>query len=103
MNPLERKKLSSRMADRIFIAVLILKLTALALFSSNSQNHLFLPFVDHSVSSFANPWQFFYELSFGLDFPFSSFMLSQKTLLSSWSKSVYQDQDVVLTLLLIML
>lgn len=47
----------------------------MTLFSSGYQDRLFVPFVSHFLSSFDNPWQFFYETQSRVEFPYHPVML----------------------------
>ncbi|HNR86819.1 MAG TPA: hypothetical protein PKM65_00595 [Spirochaetota bacterium] len=58
------------------IAVAVIgKVVLLALFSSDYQNQLFIPFVDYFVKHGGNPWQHFYEVNPGVEFPYPPIML----------------------------
>ncbi len=59
---------------KFFWAVLILKAAALLLFSSDYQNRLFVPFIDHFLTNLDNPWQYFYKLQID-KFPYPPLML----------------------------
>jgi len=65
-----------RVLDLGFVCVLVVKLLALVLFSSDYQNKLFMPFVSHFLSNFDNPWNYFYQNpQEGVEFPYSPVML----------------------------
>ncbi|MBI5196131.1 MAG: uridine kinase [Nitrospirae bacterium] len=59
-----------------FIIVFFFKLVLLLIFSSDFQNKLFMPFVQHFLANGGNPWQYFYETSNKPDiFPYHPLML----------------------------
>jgi len=53
----------------------IIKLLLLIYFSSDYQNKLFIPFVKHFISNFDNPYQYFYNHSLQVEFPYPPAML----------------------------
>lgn len=58
-----------------FAAVLAVKLVLLCLFSSDYQNRLFIPFVEHFVRNFDNSWDYFYRNDLPVEFPYPPLML----------------------------
>jgi uridine kinase len=61
---------------QLFWAILAVKISALVLFSSDYQTKLFVPFIEHYLSHFDNPWQYFYlHPEEGVEFPYSAGML----------------------------
>src|SRR3989338_7283880 len=60
--------------NKVFFGILIVKFFCLLFFSSNYQNQLFAPFVEHWLANFDNPWQHFY-LTQADKFPYPPLML----------------------------
>ncbi|MEO5357669.1 MAG: hypothetical protein H7844_10275 [Nitrospirae bacterium YQR-1] len=58
----------------IFFFVLLMKFILMVLFTSDYQRVLFMPFVDHFVTYFDNPWQFYYKIQQD-KFPYPPLML----------------------------
>ncbi|MBL7196562.1 MAG: uridine kinase [Candidatus Omnitrophica bacterium] len=73
-NEPDKNNQSSRFYLKIFLVVLFLKLIAIAVFSSDYQNKLFIPFIEHFLSNFDNPWQYFYQIQAD-KFPYPPLML----------------------------
>jgi uridine kinase len=61
--------------NRLFLTVVVLKIILLAVFSSGYKDLLFVPFVDFFVSTWNNPWQYFYENKLPSSFPYPALML----------------------------
>ena len=59
----------------LFFSAFLIKFIFLALFSSNYQNQLFIPFVKHFLTILDNPWEYFYQIKSLIDFPYHPFML----------------------------
>ena len=57
------------------IFVSILKIIVGSLFASQDARVLLMPFVDHFVTNFDNPWQYFYNLEKLNIFPYGPVML----------------------------
>ena len=55
--------------------VLLFKIVLLGMFSSDYQNHLFIPFVSHFVTLWDNPWQYVWQHQLPLQFPYHPLML----------------------------
>ena len=72
---LRTKKDYQKKNTLIFACILCAKIFALAFFSSNYQNDLFIPFVKHFLNNFDNPWGHFYQNPAGIEFPYSPVML----------------------------
>ncbi len=60
---------------RIIVVSIFIKLLLLIFFSSDYQNHLFIPFVKHFVNNFDNPWSYFYNTHSSVEFPYNPLML----------------------------
>ena len=59
-----------------FAVVFCLKIFLLLFFSSDFKDKLFMPFINHFLKEFDNPWQYFYETYQKLDvFPYPPLML----------------------------
>lgn len=58
-----------------FLAIFFIKIILLFLFSSDYMLKLFIPFVEHFLSNFDNPWQYFYNNPAGVEFPYCPLML----------------------------
>jgi len=58
-----------------FVVLLAFKLFLLAAFSSDYQDKLFLPFVQHFLTFFDNPYQYIYGHSLKVEFPYPPVML----------------------------
>ncbi len=59
-----------------FVAVTILKMIVMVVFSSGYMNQLFVPFVSHFVGHFDNAWDYFYQTTSQRDqFPYQPLML----------------------------
>lgn len=58
----------------IFIVIIFIKLFFLLFFSSDYQNKLFVPFIEHFLANLDNPWQYFYSLAAD-KFPYPPLML----------------------------
>jgi uridine kinase len=61
--------------NRLFLTITAFKLVLLALFSSGYKDLLFVPFVDYFVSTWNNPWQYYYENELPSSFPYPALML----------------------------
>lgn len=60
----------------LFAAAVVVKLVLMSLFSSGFEDELFLPFVHHFLSTFDDPWSYFYQQNVHLDaFPYQPLML----------------------------
>ena len=59
----------------LFWSLLVFKILLASLFSSDYQNKLFIPFINHYLYKFDNPWQYFYENPTGAEFPYSPVMM----------------------------
>lgn len=59
---------------KAFLFIVLLKLVLGILFSSGYENSLFVPFVEHFMAHFDNPWQYFYKIQID-KFPYPPFML----------------------------
>lgn len=66
--------MSSAQIRKIFVFVLFLKIALMALFSSDYQNRLFIPFIQHFLADLDNPWQYFYKMQVD-KFPYPPLML----------------------------
>jgi hypothetical protein len=83
-----------------FLAILCLKIALLILFSSDYVQKLFIPFIEHFLSNFDNPWQYFYKNPTGAEFPYSPLMLYVLSFfyLPCWASGLTCLQHVVLKL-----
>lgn len=61
--------------NRWLLVIFLLKVVLLFLFSSDYVFKLFIPFVEHFLSNFDNPWQYFYTHASWVEFPYNPFML----------------------------
>ncbi|MCA9400532.1 MAG: hypothetical protein KC713_02820 [Candidatus Omnitrophica bacterium] len=61
--------------SKMFWGIVVFKCILMALFSSNYQNELFVPFVTHFLQQGGNPWDYFYYQPTGVEFPYSPVML----------------------------
>lgn len=60
----------------LFIAIIILKIVLLSVFSSEFNDALFYPFVNSFIQNTTNPWQYYFQNNLPLDaFPFHPLML----------------------------
>lgn len=59
---------------KLFSAVVLIKFILLVLFSSDYQNKLFIPFIQHFLTNPGNPWQYFYKIQVD-KFPYPPLML----------------------------
>lgn len=59
----------------LFITMLIIKLIFMGIFSSEYQDELFFPFVNHFISNFDNPWDWVYRNKLSYEFPYHPLML----------------------------
>jgi hypothetical protein len=57
------------------IFVSILKIIVGSIFASEDARMLLIPFVDHFVNNFDNPWQYFFDLNKLNIFPYGPVML----------------------------
>ncbi|MBI5417183.1 uridine kinase [Candidatus Poribacteria bacterium] len=57
------------------VLISIVKIYLLLFFSSDYQNKLFIPFLNHYLSNFNNPWEYFYNNPTGAEFPYHPIML----------------------------
>lgn len=78
------KKLRESVINRIrrfgkfeyFIFCIVgIKLLAMGLFSSDYQNLMFIPFVDHFITYFDNPWEYYFNNDLLRSFPYPPLML----------------------------
>ncbi|MEK3911519.1 uridine kinase [Paenibacillus sp. FSL H7-0331] len=60
---------------KIFVSIILIKLILICSFSSDYQDKLFIPFVDHFIHFFDNPWQYFFENNLPKSFPYPPLML----------------------------
>ena len=59
-----------------FALVVFAKVLLMVLFSSGYMNQLFVPFVQHFISHFDNPWDFYFQTTTQRDqFPYQPLML----------------------------
>lgn len=58
-----------------FAGVFAVKIVLLCLFSSDYQNRLFMPFVEHFVRQFDNSWEYFFRNNLPVEFPYPPLML----------------------------
>lgn len=61
--------------DRVTFYIVGLKLILTSFFSSDYQDKLFIPFVEHFLSNLDNPWQYYYQNPVGVEFPYHPLML----------------------------
>ncbi|WP_041853996.1 hypothetical protein [Thermobacillus composti] len=61
--------------SRLFLFIVALKLALLAIFSSGYKDLLFVPFVNFFISTWENPWQYFYDNHLPNSFPYPALML----------------------------
>jgi len=59
---------------RLLALIASIKIILLVLFSSDYQNKLFIPFIEHFISNLDNPWQYFYDKQVD-KFPYPPLML----------------------------
>ena len=59
----------------ITLFAILLKIVLAGLFSSDYQEKIFIPFVDHFINNFGNPWQHYYIENREVAFPFFPLML----------------------------
>lgn len=59
---------------RWLFIIFVIKILLLLFFSSNYQNQLFIPFVEHFLSNLDNPWQYFFDKQVD-KFPYPPLML----------------------------
>lgn len=77
--------------------VVLLKIVLMTLFSSDYENKLFLPFVEHYLNNFDNPWDYFYQTSErGDEFPYQPLMLYVLSVACFPLKLMSAWQDVLL-------
>lgn len=55
----------------LFIISIVIKFFFLVIFSSEFLSKFFLPFVDHFATHGDNPWQHFWQLGTGIEFPYN--------------------------------
>lgn len=58
-----------------FLIVLLLKIVLLGAFSSDYQDRLFIPFVEHFVANLDNPWEYVSRHAIPVEFPYPPLML----------------------------
>jgi len=76
----------------LVLAVFLIKMVFAILFSSDYQNILFLPFVEHFISNFDSPWQFAFENKLNTDFPYQPLMLYIYSFFLFPFKTFFQNQ-----------
>lgn len=69
-----KNNFSSKFYIKVFISIIFVKLILMAIFSSDYQNRLFIPFVDYFLSNLNNPWEYFYQIQMD-KFPYPPLML----------------------------
>ncbi|MDQ1911641.1 hypothetical protein RAC89_14620 [Paenibacillus sp. GD4] len=67
--------MQSIIKNRFFLFIVITKLVVMALFSSDYQDKLFVPFVHTFLTSFDNPWEYYYVNNLPKSFPYPPLML----------------------------
>jgi uridine kinase len=75
MNLAWSKESDKALSRNITYSLIAVKVILMALFSSDYQDRLFLPFIQHFLSGDLNPWQYFYENPSSVEFPYHPVML----------------------------
>ena len=57
------------------ILISLFKILMGSFFASGDTHTWFIPFVDHFVTNFDNPWQYFYSIGETMVFPYGPIML----------------------------
>lgn len=83
----------------LFILILVIKFLCLGLFSSDYQNLLFIPFVNHFVEFHDNPWQWAYQTNSSLEFPYHPLMLYVFSIGAYFIKILHTDNVFITNIL----
>ena len=75
MDVVKTLKIDSKNIKFLLLILIFIKLILLGLFSSHYQTDLFIPFTNHFINNFDNPWEWAYSTSSGIEFPYHPLML----------------------------
>ena len=72
---IENIKNKKKLSIYLFIMLIFIKLMLMGIFSSEYQDKLFFPFVNHFISYFDNTWDWVYNNNLPYEFPYQPLML----------------------------